>query len=61
MTHNPTPILCRECGDCFVDRLGDTCGECLAWAAERDAATWDPRGDAYDRARDRDEEDRCHE
>lgn len=66
MTHNPTPILCADCLDCFVDAPGDKCRECREVWADAGRNGWpDPDdlyvgGDAYDSARDRDEEARCN-
>lgn len=64
VTYATTPILCCECRDCFVDRTGDTCTECMEFATEAARPSWELDEpyvpDAYDRARDRDEEDRCH-
>jgi hypothetical protein len=54
--------LCCDCGDCAVDKPGDRCLECAEFLAEATRPGWgydDPRGDAYDRARDMTEEDRC--
>ncbi len=61
MTGNPAaPILCCECGDCFVDREGDACSECLEFIDRWFDLGWHDGPSAYDRLRDRDEEDRCY-
>lgn len=59
-----TSILCPGCLECAAGATG-YCDDCTDFLrSPLQTASWSEDeyvgGDAYDRARDRDEEDRCH-